>query len=270
MQVAGLAFRDVGGYEWHGNHLRPTHHKELRDWRARYGTPWLTYSIVISGADAGCGFRSFPEGFECYDVFQKEPVLFAIAAQLWVPREKGDLDKKAIMEFANKWGEIADDPKECGSDLQTWYANLDSICWIAQKLKQPVPMNPRAAKKMAEQLRSGLLNINLACDVITVPSGLQSRLMVIGLTSSLRVQATEAVVDGWVLRHCENCTKPIAADLSREDRRYCSDSCRVQAYKKRRRKALELDGKGKTIIQIAAAVDTDVKTVRGWIKQQGK
>jgi hypothetical protein len=51
----------------------------------------------------------------------------------------------------------------------------------------------------------------------------------------------------------------------RADRDTCSDACRVRAYRERQTQARQMHAKGKTFRQIAAALGSDVPTVKGWV-----
>jgi DNA-binding NarL/FixJ family response regulator len=60
----------------------------------------------------------------------------------------------------------------------------------------------------------------------------------------------------------------LSPEIARTSRLFCSESCRARAYRERKEKAVQLAAEGKTPKEIAAELDSDVKTVKGWIKQR--
>ena len=52
---------------------------------------------------------------------------------------------------------------------------------------------------------------------------------------------------------------------SRTDRQFCSKKCRFRAYRDRQAEAVRLNKEGVTLREIAKRLDSDTKTVRGWI-----
>jgi hypothetical protein len=63
-------------------------------------------------------------------------------------------------------------------------------------------------------------------------------------------------------------------ELSAEDRRshktICSGTCRTRLYRNRKRLAYEMSQEGKTDREVARELESDVKTVRGWIQRKEK
>ena len=90
------------------------------------------------------------------------------------------------------------------------------------------------------------------------------------LLTAIWAQFAAAVADNKEYRQCETCGKPfeLSPDVARTNRQYCSTPCRLKAYRKRMRQAARLHDQGKSFKDIAERLESDVKTVRGWIKQQ--
>jgi len=80
-----------------------------------------------------------------------------------------------------------------------------------------------------------------------------------------------AVMGQSEFKQCAFCQRwfpldaPAGKRRTREDRAFCSDSCRVRAHNKRRAKAEELYRLGKKLKEISKATGTDIETVKNWI-----
>lgn len=256
MQAIGLVLRDVDGYELVRGKLRPRHAGQLDEWITENEPVfWRKHYL-----DWQAGTAKLPDGFELYDPFTEQPALFEIAA-----RFSEDFSEEGIAGFATSWGDISlSDFKRTVSTIEDWETKLRQIHRIARLLGQSL-----SPKVVAGRLREFLWDLEIGYVANPVHGGLQSNFVTFGLGNSLLVQATEAVANQWVLRNCPHCGSPIAAAENRTDRVFCSNSCRVQDYKKRMKKAIEMHSKGKSVRQIAAAVGSDVPTVRGWLNRKG-
>ena len=254
MQTIGLVLRDVGGYELFRGKLRPRHEAQLEEWiRENHAIQWRKHYLGLRAGALG-----LPDGFELYDPFEKEPALFEIAARL-----SEDFSGEAAVNFAGQWGDVClSDFRRTVSTITDWEAKLRQIHRIARMRGQS-----RSPKAVAGRLRGFLWDLEVGYLATPVHGGLQSNPVTFGLGNALLVQAAEAAVNEWTLRNCLHCGKPIAAAANRTDRVFCSDSCRVQDYKKRMRKAVQMHRKGKALPQIAAAVGSDPTTVRGWLRK---
>ncbi|MFP6572646.1 MAG: hypothetical protein VB674_08550, partial [Vicinamibacterales bacterium] len=52
---------------------------------------------------------------------------------------------------------------------------------------------------------------------------------------------------------------------SRSSKRYCTDGCRMKAYRMRQEQARELKRQGMSLREIAHALGSDTHTVRSWL-----
>lgn len=86
------------------------------------------------------------------------------------------------------------------------------------------------------------------------------------LLNVLWIQFAIAVSGEAEIRRCETCGKPFQP--KRTDQVFCSDSCRVSAYRKRRAKALEMRQAGATLEVIAKETGTSVEQVKDWLKKE--
>lgn len=85
-----------------------------------------------------------------------------------------------------------------------------------------------------------------------------------GIWQCVLAQFAEAVAEQYEFAECTRCSRPFRQKYNRE---FCSDSCRVGEYKRRRADAIKLHQRGKTAKQIAKLLGiADVETIRGWIE----
>jgi hypothetical protein len=82
------------------------------------------------------------------------------------------------------------------------------------------------------------------------------------------LQLARAVAGEKDYRTCVVCGRwfEVSPAVNRIDRSTCSNACRQRQYRQRKERARELARKGKSVRLIAAELDTDMKTVRGWVK----
>jgi predicted nucleic acid-binding Zn ribbon protein len=87
------------------------------------------------------------------------------------------------------------------------------------------------------------------------------------LMPALWLQFAFAVAEDKQYRRCAVCDRAfeLAPGENRADRRFCSDRCRIRAYRQRKAQACEMRTAGKHLREIAKEFDTDVATVKGWV-----
>lgn len=87
------------------------------------------------------------------------------------------------------------------------------------------------------------------------------------LLGAVWLQLADAVANNRSFSQCRQCGQwfEISPEAARSNRRYCSDRCRIKAYRGRQDKARQLFTLGKTFEEIAVELDSDSKTVRRWI-----
>ena len=80
-------------------------------------------------------------------------------------------------------------------------------------------------------------------------------------------QAADACWRDRVFRRCRWCFLDfdVSAGASRTDRRFCSDACRLRAFRGRKEEARRRHTAGESVKAIAAALDADVAAVRRWV-----
>jgi hypothetical protein len=89
------------------------------------------------------------------------------------------------------------------------------------------------------------------------------------LLGALYLQFACAVGEDRDFQQCLHCKKwfELAPGLNRADRRFCSDSCRVLAYRARQERARELAAEGNKAREIAKEIGSTVESVKKWIDQ---
>ena len=92
-----------------------------------------------------------------------------------------------------------------------------------------------------------------------------------GLIGALWLQFARAVEREARFRQCLECTTwfEVAPGRGRTDKQFCSTACRTRAYRKRQAEAVRLHGEGRSIEDIARELESDPRTVRGWIERDG-
>jgi hypothetical protein len=91
------------------------------------------------------------------------------------------------------------------------------------------------------------------------------------LAGFLLFQFARAWLGDWQLRRCDGCGKwfRLLPAVNRANRTSCSNSCRVNLCRRRRRQAVQLAeqlrAEGKSMREIAREVGSDMDTVKGWL-----
>ena len=88
------------------------------------------------------------------------------------------------------------------------------------------------------------------------------------LIAALWLQFARAVEGDKQYRQCEQCKRwfEVAAEV-REDAKFCRNACRSKAYRERQKEARKLHSGGLSLKKISQRLDSDLKTVRGWVKR---
>jgi hypothetical protein len=98
---------------------------------------------------------------------------------------------------------------------------------------------------------------------------LRMQLVPTSLIAALWLQLAAAIDGDRAYRRCEACKKwfEVSAE-NRIDAKFCQQSCRFRAYRQRQQQARELADQGMPPREIAALVDSDAETVKGWLKKK--
>jgi hypothetical protein len=87
------------------------------------------------------------------------------------------------------------------------------------------------------------------------------------LVQALWLQFAYVVANQSEVRLCQGCGKPFTTGDVRSDKTCCSDSCRQRVCYRRKSTARKMRAEGGKLREIAKAMGTDMKTVKGWLGQ---
>jgi hypothetical protein len=98
---------------------------------------------------------------------------------------------------------------------------------------------------------------------------MELRLVPDTLVGALWLQFAAAVAADKGFRRCGQCDAwfALAPAGGRSTKQFCSGACRTRAHRARQETAGELHRQGKSLREIAEQVETDLSTVRKWVKQ---
>jgi hypothetical protein len=119
-----------------------------------------------------------------------------------------------------------------------------------------------------EQLQIQRVHPRLLWDSRLMNLGL--RMVPTSLIGCLWLQFAKAVEGHKEYRQCEVCRKWFevgGSRTARADKRFCSPTCKAKAHRKKRDEALRLFQQLVPVREIARQLDTDLETVKGWVRQ---
>lgn len=244
------------------------------------------------GGDLGDGFWVLEDGRrqgEFYTPLDDEPGLFRRFALGTEPTPE------KVQQFIREFGTLGlTSGKET---LEIWKINIESMqrCiqwWDMLKQGKDVELRGKLRESKADFDRDTqqafdrgdidvaalcLINreVNLRLEEHVRPAlefdprQSRDRLVLIprNLLGAMWLQLAETVSSGKLHRQCEACGRwfEVSAGNYRTDRKYCSDACKVRAYRARIQDALAMHEAGKSTKEIAAKHKTNEKTVKKWI-----
>jgi hypothetical protein len=232
-----------------------------------------------------------------YDPFVEEPALFYVFAELTISPD-------SIRTFANRYGpfsgaeiayydEWSDAVRYMNEVIRLWQSIRRRDVGEIEKLfrawsgrEEYEDANDEDILRDAQEtltltLRNKALDLNvLFLDFDLTPGLLSSGAVVLrsctrSLWQAMWQQLLLAVFESKEFRRCVWCNRPFEASASRpgtkrrgrSDRVFCTDSCRVKSYLRRRERAVKMRAEGKRLRDIAKAVNTDMKTLKNWLKE---
>jgi hypothetical protein len=213
-------------------------------------------------------------GANTYDPFTNEPALFRIFAKLSPTPD-------SILEFANHYGDVARPEvilESDGMSLSEWIAEIESMQELILQSKEYLAAvsRLRRGQRQAEEMVD-LINETLSWTPVFMTAelhngGISLRTQVYSLLDAMKLQLVISIAEHKRYRTCEQCQKPfeVTPRVNRADRIYCSDNCRVKAYQRRRKQAIELRSTGRTLRDIAKATGSDVQTIKQWLQPKEK
>ena len=120
--------------------------------------------------------------------------------------------------------------------------------------------------RVNEQLR-GLTSPRILWDIDGTRLGLG--IQPTSLLGAMWLQLARAIDGQKDYRQCKECQTwfELSPEVARTNRQYCSNACRIRAYRGRQEKAQEMNRQHKPISEIAKILGTDARTAKVWISR---
>lgn len=208
---------------------------------------------------------------ETYDPFVAEPALFRIFAGLM------PITPEKILRFAEQYGNIRTtldvlDREEAGS-FADWGLRIGRVIAalkIADEYIEPRHqrrrVNPLTLLEFLDENEMG--GVELLAGATLKPTGVELQIIAYDLLNVIHLQLIDAICQRKHYRECDFCGKPfeVSPQINRSDRLFCTDNCRVKAYHRRKRQAIEMRAAGKSLRDIVKITQSDLETVQKWLK----
>ncbi len=113
---------------------------------------------------------------------------------------------------------------------------------------------------------SGKVTIGVEWDCFADEDYLE--VMPLSLLGAMYFQFAQAIAEKKQYRRCVVCNRwiELSPRINRVDRLTCGNSCRMALYRNRQEQARKMFKKGKTVKEIARALDAEVAAVKNWVK----
>jgi hypothetical protein len=203
-----------------------------------------------------------------YDPFQEEPALYRIFAVLKPTPE-------AILDFVQKYGdfttveELLEGEEHRLSEYKREISEMRRAVEAADEFltSKSAAKREKVPRKLLAYVNDILGSAPLYMSATAEDGEIRLRLVVTNLLHVMKLQLAEAIADRKHYRTCELCNKPfeVTPQINRSDRLFCSDNCRVKAYQRRKKQAIEMRRNGKSICDIVKATRSDLETVKRWL-----
>jgi hypothetical protein len=231
-----------------------------------------------------------------YEPLEEFPGLFRTFAETPTTRD-------GVLAFANQFGHLRSGAECVGGGLDDeceWWENeewqqvdqatknepyLDPyLFWVRQiewmrecvatwdRAQSGANVSEQAMRRLEETVLNQLrVRVKLAFARDRRVAGFVLQIVPVNLVGSLWLQLAEAISGSKKHRACEACGIwfELSPEKNRTSRHYCSEHCRSRAYRSRKEQARKMAGEGKTVAKIAAALGSDAKTIKGWLKERG-
>ena len=190
-------------------------------------------------------------------------------------------DPDAIVAFARRYGWLGVTPRNSqvnrrsdgsihhaeGEPQQLWVnevAKMREAMWLCE--------HPKSARRQAQKL-AWLFDHHLQHVQgrmrFAEDGRSQLRIAPMTLLAAMWLQLAMAVAGNKNFVKCKFCDRQIEISTAesgfRSNRVFCSQSCKTNDYRRRKREAIRHARRGKTVAAIAKLVATEPKTVRGWV-----
>jgi hypothetical protein len=158
-----------------------------------------------------------------------------------------------------EWAENAPAIYQAAGALNRAFASGDLIEYAQQLLESAVNKQMQGRVNTRLQRRPGTEGYSL----VTEPGS---------LLGAMWLQLALAIAEGHEFRRCAVCGEwfRLSASGARFKTTYCSTACRMRAYHGRQVQAVTMSEAGVSLHDIASQLETDEKTVAGWLAKQAR
>lgn len=163
------------------------------------------------------------------------------------------------------WSQSRDNFSDVAEQVATMRSALANYLWIRstdEHGRSSTLQRRRFAEEVSERLRGGM---RLDEHLRFVPR--HERLI-----DAIWIQFAQALGSSPRIHSCDRCLKffQVADKAARTEKNYCGNTCKVAAYRERKRKAAILRQAGATLRQISLEIGSDVETIKGWLRTKGE
>ena len=255
-QFSATIWRDPTGYEWKEHHGFPTFQDDPEN------------NVALRPQTGLHNVRRFTAKDFVYDPFVDEPALFRNFAKL-------DGSQDAIRDFAIKYGDLGGrygGPYEAVT-LGVWRMQIVQMRKLIERrdalveeLKGTLPTRRWIAKAAAFTSKV-LAGVSVSLAAMPEESGVAVKTVCTNLYEAMKVQLATSLDRRTNYRECDFCSKSfeVTPSVNRSDRTFCSDNCRVKAYQRRKKDAIQLRQEGKSLREIVKAAKADMDSVQKWV-----
>lgn len=191
-------------------------------------------------------------------------------------------DPDAILGFARLFGWLGVTPRNSqvrrrpdrslhhaeGEPQQLWVnevAKMREAIWLCDHRKYASRDRKKLAWLFDQHLQAVQGRLRVAED-----GRAQLRIAPMTLLAAMWLQLAMAVAGNKSFVKCKFCERQIEISTAdsgfRSNRVFCSQSCKTNDYRRRKREAIRHARRGKTVASIAKIVASDPETVRAWVK----
>ena len=197
------------------------------------------------------------------------------------------VDTMQIRDAIRLYDAIGKDDTEALSDYVLWdrqskqwlYSNatvlgfnLTNFDWLLPVAWEKMPNNEGAMLACATKMLDHTIEYTTQMLVKVKPTRRPDGRMTLqldldDLVPVMWLQFALAVAEDKKYRRCELCGKQfeLSPDVTRSDRRFCADTCRVKSYQRRQAKARKMRAAGAHLREIVKIVGSDSKTIKRWL-----
>jgi hypothetical protein len=195
--------------------------------------------------------------------------------QTFAALDHRDLD--SIRLFANRYGALGLEPQEqvVPADAGPYWVRGESyLDWAREICAVQAALQFTMRSATQEDIRQQQIRLDSHLDFVRGRSILEGNTFRYvnqpkNLLTILWVQLILAIGEHKQFGTCKYCRRPmeLSTDTTgfRRHREFCSDTCKTNDYRKRKRTALRLAKEGSSVTTIAKQVGTPLATVRGWL-----